>query len=73
MSARLNRIDRATVAALMAASGVSASSAELDAVMGALVRMQSAAANLLQSSAFDETCERFFRLLEDDAGQGAGR
>ena len=66
-------IDRATVAALMAASGVSASSAELDAVVDSLARMQSAAAGLLRSAAFDETCEQFFRLLEDDAGEGAGR
>ncbi len=74
MSARpLGGIDRATVEALMAASGVSPAPAELDAVVRSLARMHSAAASLLQSSSFDETGERFFRLLENDASEGTGR
>jgi hypothetical protein len=74
MSARpVGAIDRTTVEALMAASGVSASSAELDAVVRALARLQDAAATLLQPSSFDETGERFFRLLENDADEWAGR
>jgi hypothetical protein len=72
MSARpLGGIDRATVEALMAASGVRPGSQELDAVVRSLARIHSATASLLQSSSFDETGERFYRLLEDDAGAGS--
>jgi hypothetical protein len=57
----------------MAASGVSSSSAELDAVVNSLARMHSAAATLLQSLSLDETAERFFHLLESDAAERVGR
>lgn len=74
VSARpLGGIDKATVEGLMAASGVSPSSAELDAVVNSLARMHSAAATLLQSLSLDETAERFFHLLESDAAERVGR
>lgn len=69
----LGAIDRATVEALMAASGVRPSSAELDAVVRSLARLHEAAATLLQSLSFDETGQQFFRLLENDADEWAGR
>lgn len=74
MNARpLRDIDRATVEALIAASGVSANSGELDAITRSLARMQNVSAGLLQASSFDEAIERFYRLLDDDAGEGTGR
>lgn len=67
-------IDRvAAVEELMASRGVRISSEEVDAVVRSLARIQAAAATLLQSPSFDETSERFYRLLENEAADGAGR
>jgi len=61
-------IDKEALEKLMAGSGVSA-----NAVSRSLERIQSAAATLLQPRSFDETSEHFYRLLEADAANGAGR
>ncbi len=58
------------LAELVASSGVKVGAEEIGAIARSLARIK-AAAVLLQSSPFDDTGERFFRLLEDD-GAGAG-
>jgi hypothetical protein len=64
-------IDKATLEGLIVGSGVRPTSEELDAVARALARIRTAAATLSQSPSFDETAERFYRLLETDAADGA--
>jgi hypothetical protein len=66
-------IDRAAVEKLIAESGVSVTAEDVDAVARSLERIQNAAATLLQSLSFDETAERFYRLLDADAAGGDGR
>ena len=66
-------IDKEALAKLMAASGVSVNAEDVDAVSRSLERIQSAAATLLQPPCFDETGEHFYRLMEGDAANGAGR
>jgi hypothetical protein len=56
---------------VLAASGVQATPEEAEAVLRALTRVRAAAANLLEPQAFDDTAERFYRLLENDGGTGA--
>ncbi len=66
-------IDETALQALIAASGMRLTPAETDAVAQSLARAHAAAAMLLRAPAFDETIERFYRLLEGDADAGAGR
>jgi hypothetical protein len=66
-------IDRAAVEKLIAASGVSVTAEDVDALARSLDRVQNAAATLLQSLSFDETGERFYRLLDADAAGEDGR
>jgi hypothetical protein len=66
-------IDRAALEKLIADSGVKVAAEDVDAVASSLERIQSAAATLLQSLSLDETNERFYRLLEADSANGAGR
>jgi hypothetical protein len=58
----------AALAEVLAASGVKVSPEDVGPVAGSLARIERAAA-LLRAPSFDDTNERFFRLLEDD---GAG-
>jgi hypothetical protein len=57
---------------ILASSGVKINPQDVDAVARALARINHAAASLFPSCLLDETGERFFRLLESDAGDGAG-
>ncbi len=66
-------IDRGALEKLMAASGVSVNEDDVDAESRSLERIQSAAAALPQPLSLDETDEHFYRLLEVDAANGAGR
>ena len=67
-------IDRAAaLQALVADTGVNVTPAEAQALVQSLARVQGAAATLLRPPSFDETVERFYRLLESDAAEGAGR
>jgi hypothetical protein len=52
---------------------VNVTPAEAQALVQSLARVQGAAATLLRPPSFDETVERFYRLLESDAAEGAGR
>jgi hypothetical protein len=65
--------NRAALEQVIADIGVSVNADDVDAVARSLDRIQSAAATLLQSLSFDETDERFYRLLEADALDEAGR
>jgi hypothetical protein len=68
--------DAATKAALekvIADSGVNVNADDVDAVARSLDRIQSAAAILLRFLSFDDTSERYYRLLETDARNEAGR
>jgi len=62
-------ISEAALAEVLAASGVSVSPEEIGPLVRSLARMQDAAVSL-RSPSFDDTNERFYRLLEDD-GLGA--
>ena len=67
-------VDRAAaLRALVADTGVSVSPAEADAMVQSLARFQAALASLLHQPSFDETIERFFRLLETGAAKEASR
>ena len=67
-------VDRAAaLQALVADTGVSVTPVEAHALVQSLARLQGAAATLLRPPSFDETVERFYRLLESDAAAGAGR
>jgi hypothetical protein len=61
----------AALAAILAASGVTVSADDIGPVARSLARIERAAATLLTPS-FDDTNERFYRLLEnEDAGSAA--
>lgn len=67
-------VDRAAaLRALVADTGVSVSPAEADAMVQSLARFQAALASLLHQPSFDETIERFYRLLETGAAQEVSR
>ena len=67
-------LDRAaTLRAFVADTGVSVSPAEAEGLVQSLARVQAAAASLLRPPSFDETIERFYRLIETGAAQGASR
>jgi hypothetical protein len=68
-----NEIDKAALREVVAQSGVSVTSAELDALAGSLKRIKAAASILLRPISFDETPEAFHRLLEDDGAGEADR
>lgn len=63
----------AALRALVADTGVNVSSAEADAMVQSLARFQAGLAGLLHQPSFDETIERFYRLLESGAARGASR
>ncbi len=63
----------AALRALVADTGVKVSSAEADAMVQSLARFQAGLASLLHQPSFDETIERFYRLLESGSAQGAKR
>jgi len=64
-------IDKATLERLIAGSGVRPPPQELDAVARSLARIRTAAAALSPPSSFNETVERFYRLLQAEANDGA--
>ncbi len=64
---------RAALEKVIADLGVSVNADDVEAVARSLDRIQGAAASLLQSPSFDETSERYYRLLEADVLGGAGR
>lgn len=71
MSAKAhNDIDEAALVQALAANGVKVDLEEIGPLARSLARIQDAAISL-QSPSFDDTNERFYRLLEDD-GTGAG-
>ena len=64
-------ISEAALAEVVAASGVAVSADDVGPVARSLARIERAAA-LLKPASFDDTNERFYRLLEnDDTGAGA--
>jgi hypothetical protein len=63
-------ISEAALAEVLAASGVAVSPDDIGPVARSLARIERADA-LLRPPSFDDTHERFYRLLEDD-GAGAG-
>ena len=65
--------DRAVLEKVIADSGVKVNADDVNAVARSLGPIQTAAATLLQSLSFDETGERYYRLLEADALDEAGR
>jgi hypothetical protein len=65
--------DKATFEDLAFKNGVRLTPQDADAVIRSLARIQSAAASLLQAPALDATIEQFYRLLEVDAAEDAGR
>jgi len=65
-------IDVAALEKVLASSGVEISSQDVEAVARSLARINQAAAALFPPCVLDESGERFFRLLESDAGDGAG-
>jgi hypothetical protein len=70
MSAKAgNEISEAALAEVLTATGISVGPEEIGAVAGLLARIRQAAVSL-GSPSFDDTSERFYRLLEDD-GSGA--
>jgi hypothetical protein len=72
MSASMRDTGGEALTGLLAASGVAVTANEAEAVARSLKRIDVATAALLQEVDFDETVERFYRLLEGDAGTGAG-
>lgn len=68
-----SKVDEAALREVVAQSGVSVTSAELDALAGSLKRIKAAASTLLRPISFDETPESFYRLLEGDGADEAGR
>ncbi len=64
--------NRAALEKVIADSGVNVNADDVDAVARSLDRIQIAAATLLQSLSFDETGERYYRLLETDVLNEAG-
>ena len=68
-----NEIDKAALREVVAQSGVSVTSAELDALAGSLKHTKAAASILLRPISFDEAPEAFHRLLEGDGANEADR
>jgi len=66
-------IDRAALERLIVESGVHITSGEVEAVARSLERIQQAASRLVQSLPFDETAERFYRLLDAGPADGIGQ
>jgi hypothetical protein len=67
-------VDRsAALRALVGDTGVSVTPAEAQGLAQSLARVQTATATLLRQPSFDETVERFYRLLETDAAEGSQR
>jgi hypothetical protein len=67
-------VDRAAaLRALVGDTGVSVTLAEAQAMVQSLARVHAATASLLRQPSFDETVERFYRLLETDAAEGSLR
>lgn len=66
-------IDRAALQELLADSGVKVTSEEADVLARSLARIRIAAMTLLRATPFDETSERFYRLLEMDAAEDGGK
>jgi hypothetical protein len=66
-------IDRAALKKLIAGSGVTVTFEDVESVARSLERIQEAASTLARSLPFDETTERFRRLLEAGAADGTGR
>jgi hypothetical protein len=64
-------IDKQALVEILAANGVNATPDDAEAALRALTRIHAAAASLLEPQAFDDTAERFGRLLENDGGTGA--
>jgi hypothetical protein len=64
-------IEPGAVADTLAASGVQVTPDDAEAVARALERIAAAAAILFASQSFDDTAERYFRLLEGDDAGGA--
>jgi hypothetical protein len=64
-------IGATALTAVLAATGVTVDASEVGAVAPSLERIERAA-GLLQTPSFDDTNERFYRLLaNDDAGSSA--
>jgi hypothetical protein len=71
MSAKTrNDVSEAALTEVFAAGGVAVNADDIGPVARTLVRIERAVA-LLRPPSFDDTNERFYRLLEDD-GTGAG-
>jgi hypothetical protein len=70
MGANGRDISEVALGEVLAASGVKVGSEDIGPVARSLARIEYAA-TLLRAPSFDDTNERFFRLLEDD-GTGAG-
>lgn len=66
-------IGKAALEEVLAATGVKVTPEDAEAVGRSLLRIEAAATTLLQSLPFDETAERFFRLLETGAVKGIGK
>ncbi len=65
-------IGKAALEEVLAATGVKVTPEDAEAVGRSLLRIE-IATTLLQSLPFDETAERFFRLLETGAVKGIGK
>jgi hypothetical protein len=63
-------VSEAALADVLTATGVNVGAEDIGPVARSLTRVEQAAA-LLSAPTFDDTNERFYRLLEDD-GAGAG-
>ena len=68
-----NHIEPKAIDSIFAASGVTATRDDVEAVARSLARIDQAAAVLFSGLSFDETVERFYRLLDAFAEKGAGR
>jgi uncharacterized 2Fe-2S/4Fe-4S cluster protein (DUF4445 family) len=55
----------------LTASGITVTGEDVEAVARSLARIEAAAAILLHPLSFDETDERFYRLIEGDAAEDA--
>ena len=64
-------VDNAALEQVLTAAGVEVTGADVEAVARSFARIQAAADALMPSLPFDETGERFYRLL--DTGSEAGR
>jgi hypothetical protein len=74
MSAEMRwTIGEAALEEVLAASGVKVTREDAEAVARSLSRIEAAATTLLHSLPFDETVERFYRLLDTGAAEGIGK